>query len=187
VSYVVALKSGNSIDSYFEWPPNICKPFFFVAGRMNTVLEPGTQQHRQFIIDSDHYVDYRRHMDTISTVKSLGALAQESRLAAFRLLVRRGVEGMAAGEIARALSIPHNTMSSHLAIMANAGLVTSRRESRSIIYSIDFGGTRELLSFLMEDCCQGQPELCAPVLDSVLPGCCAPNSSNGENHETSAR
>lgn len=114
-------------------------------------------------------------MDITTTVKSLGALAQETRLAAFRLLVRRGDEGMAAGEIARTLSIPHNTMSSHLAIMANAGLVTSRRESRSIIYSIDFSGTRELLSFLMEDCCQGQPELCAPVLDSVLPGCCAAN------------
>jgi len=114
-------------------------------------------------------------MDITTTVKSLGALAQESRLTAFRLLVRRGDEGMAAGEIARTLSIPHNTMSSHLAIMANAGLVTSRRESRSIIYSIDFSGTRELLSFLMEDCCQGQPELCAPVLDSVLPGCCAAN------------
>ena len=115
-------------------------------------------------------------MDITTTVKSLGALAQESRLAAFRLLVRRGVDGMAAGEIARTLSIPHNTMSSHLAILVNAGLINSRRESRSIIYSIDFGGTRELLSFLMEDCCQGQPELCAPVLDSVLPGCCAPNS-----------
>jgi len=114
-------------------------------------------------------------MDIITTVKSLSALAQESRLAAFRLLVRRGDEGMAAGEIARALSIPHNTMSSHLAILVNAGLINSRRESRSIIYSINFSGTRELLSFLMEDCCQGQPELCAPVLDSVLPGCCAAN------------
>lgn len=114
-------------------------------------------------------------MDIITTVKSLGALAQESRLAAFRLLVRSGDEGMAAGEIARTLSIPHNTMSSHLAILVNAGLINSRRESRSIIYSINFSGTRELLSFLMEDCCQGQPELCAPVLDSVLPGCCAAN------------
>lgn len=115
-------------------------------------------------------------MDIKTTVNSLGALAQESRLAAFRLLVRRGIEGMAAGEIARTLSIPHNTMSSHLAILVNAGLINSRRESRSIIYSIDFDGTRELLSFLMEDCCQGQAELCAPVLDSILPGCCVPNS-----------
>jgi DNA-binding transcriptional ArsR family regulator len=110
-------------------------------------------------------------MDVSSTVKALGALSQASRLKAFRLLVRSGSAGMAAGEIARALKIPHNTMSSHLSILVNAGLIGSRRESRSIIYSIDFAGTRDLLSFLMEDCCQGRPELCAPVLDSVLSDC----------------
>jgi DNA-binding transcriptional ArsR family regulator len=122
-------------------------------------------------------------MDISTTVKALGALSQESRLEAFRLLVRSGSEGMAAGEIARRLRIPHNTMSSHLSILANAGLIGSRREGRSIIYSIDFTGTRELLSFLMEDCCQGRPELCAPVLDSLLPGCCATTNITGENHE----
>jgi len=122
-------------------------------------------------------------MDLSTTVKALGALSQESRLEAFRLLVRNGSEGMAAGEIARALNIPHNTMSSHLSILANAGLIGSRRVSRSIIYSIDFDGTRELLSFLMEDCCRGRPELCAPVLDSLLPGCCATTNTTGENHE----
>ena len=110
-------------------------------------------------------------MDIQSTVKALGALAQESRLNAFRLLVQSGPEGLAAGEIARQLEIPHNTLSSHLAILSNAGLLSSHRESRSIIYRIDFDGTRDLLSFLMEDCCQGRPELCAPVLDSVLSGC----------------
>lgn len=114
-------------------------------------------------------------MDTNTTVRALAALAQESRLNAFRLLVRNSPQGLAAGEIARRLDVPHNTLSSHLSIMVNAGLVESRREGRSIIYSIDFGGTRELLSFLMEDCCQGQPELCAPVLDSLLPNCCATN------------
>jgi ArsR family transcriptional regulator len=120
-------------------------------------------------------------MDVSTTVKALSALSQESRLEAFRLLVRSGAEGLAAGEIARALNIPHNTMSSHLSILVNAGLIGSRRESRSIIYSIDFAGTRDLLSFLMEDCCRGRPELCAPVLDSVLPGCCATTSSTGDN------
>lgn len=80
---------------------------------------------------------------------------------------------MPAGDIARSLEVPHNTMSSHLAILVNAGLLTSRRESRSVIYSIDFDGTRALLAFLMEDCCQGRPDVCAPLLDSVLPGCCA--------------
>ena len=120
-------------------------------------------------------------MDVLTTVKTLGALAQESRLEAFRLLVRSGAEGMAAGEIARALKVPHNTMSSHLSILLNAGLIGSRREGRSIIYNIDFSGTRDLLSFLMEDCCRGRPDLCAPVLDSVLSGYCAASNTNGDN------
>ncbi len=126
-------------------------------------------------------------MDISVTVKALAALAQESRLKAFRLLVHSGPDGLAAGEIARRLAIPHNTLSSHLAILSNAGLVSSHRESRSIIYRVDFDGTRELLSFLMEDCCQGQPELCAPVLDSLLPGCAASPIIIGENNETNAR
>ena len=111
-------------------------------------------------------------MDVNRATKVLGALSQETRLETFRLLIRAGIEGMAAGEIARTLDIPHNTMSSHLSILVNAGLVGSRRDGRSIIYSVNFDGTRELLAFLMEDCCQGRPEVCAPVLDSVLPGCC---------------
>jgi DNA-binding transcriptional ArsR family regulator len=126
-------------------------------------------------------------MDISITVKALGALAQESRLRAFRLLVRSGPEGLAAGEIARRLDVPHNTLSSHLAILGNAGLVVSHRESRSIIYQVNFAGTRELLAFLMEDCCQGQPELCAPLLDSLLPDCCTTTKTPGENHETHAR
>lgn len=126
-------------------------------------------------------------MDVNTTVKALAALAQESRLNAFRLLVRGGPAGLAAGEIARKLGVPHNTLSSHLSILVNAGLIESRRAGRSIIYSVDFAGTRELLSFLMEDCCQGQPELCAPVLDSLLPDCCATQSITGDSHETHAR
>ncbi|MDH3220774.1 MAG: metalloregulator ArsR/SmtB family transcription factor [Gammaproteobacteria bacterium] len=118
-------------------------------------------------------------MDIIDATRALGALAQESRLKAFRLLVRSGPEGMAAGRIADALRIPHNTMSTHLATLVNAGLVNSRRESRSIIYSIDFDGTRELLSFLMEECCQGEPEVCLPALESLLPGNCIPANQRG--------
>jgi len=114
-------------------------------------------------------------MDIKVAIKALGALSQESRLEAFRLLVRNGNDGMPAGDIARALDIPHNTMSSHLSILANAGLVTSARDGRSVIYRVDFGGTRDLLSFLMEDCCQGRPEVCASVLETVLPGCCPTN------------
>ncbi|MCB1672329.1 MAG: helix-turn-helix transcriptional regulator [Gammaproteobacteria bacterium] len=112
-------------------------------------------------------------MEINDATRSLAALSQQTRLEAFRLLIRAGTEGMAAGEIARALETPHNTLSTHLTVLANAGLVESRRDGRSIIYRVNFNGTRELLAFLVEDCCQGQPELCAPVLDSVLPGCCA--------------
>jgi DNA-binding transcriptional ArsR family regulator len=110
-------------------------------------------------------------MDNNSAVRAFGALAQERRLAAFRLLVQAGEVGMPAGEVARALDIPHNTLSTHLGILVQAGIVTSRRESRSIIYSVDFDGTRSLLAFLLEDCCRGQPELCSPAIDSVLARC----------------
>jgi ArsR family transcriptional regulator len=133
------------------------------------------------------YVDYSRHMDMSTTIRALSALAQESRLAAFRLLVRAGEEGLPAGEIARALAIPHNTLSTHLTALAQGGIVRSRRDGRSIIYSVDFAGTRALLAFLLEDCCRGAPEICSPALDSVLAGCCPTDSEGDPDHETTAR
>lgn len=111
-------------------------------------------------------------MDKRDAIKALSALAQESRLEAFRLLVRGGPEGVPAGDIARALEIPHNTMSSHLAVLANAGLATARRQGRSILYSADLDRVRGLLAFLLEDCCRGNPDVCAPLLACVLPECC---------------
>ncbi len=111
-------------------------------------------------------------MEIEVAVRSLGALAQESRLGAFRLLVQAGPTGLPAGAIAKALGIPHNTLSTHLGILVQAGLVASERQSRSIIYRTDFDGTRELLSYLLEDCCQGAPELCHPAVDSVSTACC---------------
>lgn len=106
-------------------------------------------------------------MDKSTAVRALGALAQETRLAAFRQLVRAGGEGLAAGELARSLAIPHNTLSSHLSILVNGGLIRSRRRGRSIIYRVDVEGTRALLSYLVEDCCQGRPEDCAPLLAAL--------------------
>ena len=111
-------------------------------------------------------------MDKSDAIKALDGLAQDTRLDAFRLLVRAGDEGLPAGEIARALGVPHNTLSTHLATLAQGGLVSSRREGRSIIYRVDFEGTRALLAFLLEDCCRGAPELCSPAVDSVLAECC---------------
>ena len=117
-------------------------------------------------------LDMSRRMDTSHALEALSALAQESRLKVFRLLVQCGPEGMAAGYIARKLKMPHNTLSSHVGILTRARLVKSRKESRSIIYSIDLEGTRGLLSFLVEDCCRGKPEVCRPLIASALAECC---------------
>ena len=102
-------------------------------------------------------------MDTPSAVSALSALAHTGRLQIFRLLVQAGPDGMAAGEIARATDSLANTLSSNLGILAGAGLVSSRREGRSIIYAAAYDQMRGLLAFLMEDCCGGKPEICAPL------------------------
>jgi len=112
-----------------------------------------------------------KFMDISAAVDSLGALAQESRLKIFRLLLRSGPEGMAAGDIARRLRMPHNTLSFHIAIMARARLLASRKAGRSIIYAVDLEGTRDLLRFLVEDCCGGEPEICGRLVESAVAGC----------------
>ncbi|NCU12914.1 MAG: helix-turn-helix transcriptional regulator, partial [Sphingomonadaceae bacterium] len=100
-------------------------------------------------------------MQPDSIIRSLGALAQEHRLAAFRLLVQSGPDGMAAGALADALGIPASSLSFHLAQLSNAGLLTQRRVSRSIIYAADYAAMNGLLSYLTENCCAGGT--CAPV------------------------
>ena len=112
-------------------------------------------------------------MKTSDAVRRLSALAQDSRLEVFRLLVKAGPEGLAAGEIARKAKTQANTMSAQLLILSNAGLVRARREGRSIIYSADFDGMGNLLLFLTEDCCGGKPEICAPLVRSAA-ACCPP-------------
>lgn len=109
-------------------------------------------------------------MDSEQTILSLGALAQPTRLDVFRLLVRHEPDGLPAGEIARVLAVPQNTMSSHLAILTRAGLVSSQRHSRSIVYRADLTRFQQVALFLIQDCCGGRPEVCAPLLAS-LSGC----------------
>src|SRR3979411_2435452 len=94
-------------------------------------------------------------------IAALGALAQETRLEIFRLLVQKGPEGLPAGEIGARLGQPSPTLSFHLNQLRFAGLVTSRRESRSIIYSANYKAMNSLLGYLTENCCGGRPELCA--------------------------
>lgn len=103
--------------------------------------------------------------------KSLAALGHEGRLLAFRLLVEAGPEGLPAGEIARRTGALQNTSSSSLNILASCGLVASRREGRSIIYSVSHAQIGELLEFLVRDCCGGRPDLCAPLFAGLLEAC----------------
>jgi DNA-binding transcriptional ArsR family regulator len=103
-------------------------------------------------------------MDVNSAIDALSALAQPTRLAAFRLLIREGPAGLLAGEIASRLRVLQNTMSTNLAVLERAGLVRGQREGRAIRYRSDIPGMRGLLAYLMEDCCQGRPELCGDLM-----------------------
>ena len=126
-----------------------------------------------FALDLSNYVHYSRHMDIQLSVAALSALAQPTRLEVFRLLVRHEPGGLAAGEIAKQLSVPHNTMSTHLTILSRAGLVSSERKGRSIVYRVDLDMVRSFFVYLLKDCCDGRPELCQPLLDDLTP-CCQP-------------
>jgi len=112
-------------------------------------------------------------METPAAVTALSALAHQGRLDVFRLLVRAGPDGLAAGEIARATGSLANTLSANLNILATAGLAVSRRDGRSIIYTAAYDQMRELLAFLMEDCCGGRPEICAPLVQVASRPCAA--------------
>lgn len=100
-------------------------------------------------------------------VDALGALAHETRLSVFRMLVQAGPAGLIAGAIAELAGVPPSTMSHHLAALERAGLVQSERESRLIHYRTDFVGMRRLLAFLLQDCCTGAPEMCADLLEEL--------------------
>jgi protein-tyrosine-phosphatase/DNA-binding transcriptional ArsR family regulator len=125
------------------------------------------------MLTTHFYVDNPRHMDKHGIVNALAALAQGTRLDAFRLLVTHEPDGQPAGEIARLLGVPHNTMSTHLATLQRAGLVTAERQSRSIIYRANLNGLSDAISFLLKDCCGGNPGLCAPLIADLVP-CCTP-------------
>ncbi|CCE05544.1 putative transcriptional regulator, arsR family; arsR2 [Bradyrhizobium sp. STM 3843] len=103
----------------------------------------------------------------------MAALAQPTRLQAFRTLVQHEPDGLPAGELARLLEVPQNTLSAHLSVLARADLVTSERRSRSIVYRANLAEFQKVALFLLQDCCGGRPEICAPVIESLQP-CCPP-------------
>lgn len=108
-------------------------------------------------------------MDEKIAIEAFAALSQSTRLRAFRLLVNAGQRGMLSGDLGKALNIKQNTMSANLSILENKGLVRSQRHGRTVSYIADFTAIRHLLSFLMEDCCGGKPELCRPVIGEIIP------------------
>jgi ArsR family transcriptional regulator, arsenate/arsenite/antimonite-responsive transcriptional repressor len=109
-----------------------------------------------------------------NAISALAGLAQPTRLAIFRLLIKHEPVGITAGVIADTIGAPHNTLSSHLAILVRAGLLRSTREGRTIIYRSNVEGMRALIGFLVSDCCDGHPELCNLVGADVSKACCAP-------------
>lgn len=110
-------------------------------------------------------------MEIEPAIEAFSALSQPTRLGTFRLLVQQEPDGLPAGEIARRLSVPHNTMSTHLAILSRAGLISVERHSRSMICRVQLGAVGSLVMFLLRDCCNGQPELCAPLIDEISRSC----------------
>lgn len=112
-------------------------------------------------------------MESDNVISMLAALAQTTRLEAFRLLVQHEPDGLPAGALARLLDVPQNTMSSHLSNLARAGLIEGERQSRSIIYRAKLDGLKELMLFLLKDCCGGNADLCAPLIAAPAP-CCSP-------------
>jgi ArsR family transcriptional regulator, arsenate/arsenite/antimonite-responsive transcriptional repressor len=118
-------------------------------------------------------------MDDTDVIAALAALAQSTRLETFRRLVAREPEGVPAGELARLVEVPQNTMSAHLAILARAKLIIGERHSRSIIYRANLDRFRQIALFLLKDCCGGRAELCAPLIADLTPCCVSGEVADG--------
>jgi DNA-binding transcriptional ArsR family regulator len=115
-------------------------------------------------------------MEIKSAVTALAALAQQTRLAIYRVLVAAGPAGVSAGRIGETLKVPGATLSFHLKELARANLVSARQEKQFIYYAADFERMAELMTFLTQNCCQGMPQECLTVLETALGRCCPPQS-----------
>src|SRR5262245_12533067 len=124
-------------------------------------------------------------MEINTAVTALAALAQETRLSIFRLLVEAGPDGVSAGSIGDTLEVPSATLSFHLKELARAGLVSSRHERQFIYYTVDFERMAELMTFLTQNCCQGMPEKCLTVVETALGRCCPPQPKTKQKRRLS--
>lgn len=110
-------------------------------------------------------------MEIKNAATSFAALSQPTRIDIFRLLIKAGPDGLAAGTIAERLDVKQNTLSANLSVLLNAGLLKNQRQGRSIRYYADMGGLRNLLGFLLQDCCGGQSDLCQPLIEEIANAC----------------
>lgn len=110
-------------------------------------------------------------MDINKALAAFAALSQATRIEIFRLLIQSGTDGLSAGTIATRLNVKQNTLSANLSVLLRAGLIKNQRQGRSIIYYADMDGLRNLLSFLLQDCCGGKSELCQPLINKITIAC----------------
>jgi ArsR family transcriptional regulator, arsenate/arsenite/antimonite-responsive transcriptional repressor len=119
-------------------------------------------------------------MEIKTAVTTLAALAQETRLSIFRLLVEAGRDGESVGRIGGSLKVAGATLSFHLKELARAGLVTSRQERQFIYYTVDFERMAEIMTYLTQNCCHGMPQACLSVVETALGTCCPPSQSKAQ-------
>ncbi len=115
-------------------------------------------------------------MQEHAAIEALSALAQSTRMEAFRRLVRAEPDGICVGDLAIELGVPQNTLSTHLAILSRAGLVSAEKRERSVFYRPKIEAISDITLFLVRDCCGGRPSLCAPIT-SALNQCCKPQKA----------
>jgi ArsR family transcriptional regulator, arsenate/arsenite/antimonite-responsive transcriptional repressor len=126
-------------------------------------------------------------MEIKAAVTALGALAQETRLSIYRLLVEAGRDGESVGRIGETLKVPGATLSFHLKELARAGLVATRQERQFIYHAVDFERMAELMTFLTQNCCQGMPQKCLTIVETALGSCCAPAKSQQKSKGARSR
>jgi len=124
-------------------------------------------------------------MEIRTAVTTLAALAQETRLSIFRLLVEAGRDGESVGRIGESLKVAGATLSFHLKELARAGLVTSRQERQFIYYTVDFERMAEIMTFLTQNCCHGMPRACLNVVETALGSCCSSSPSKPKKKKRS--
>jgi ArsR family transcriptional regulator len=124
-------------------------------------------------------------MDIKVAVQALAALAQETRLSIFRILVEVGPEGVPAGQLSESLGVASTTLSFHLKELTHAGLASARQDGRFIYYSADFERMAALMSYLTQNCCQGMPNECLSVMETALGKCCSPQPKRKPKRSTS--